>query len=201
MLNKFVMSRAENIRFVRSNLNDFIYQSMRLARYDVTREQCIEGIDENTEEGRALKNFRICYEFLMTTGELEATYYYLMDLHWILMDQLIDNIKNELNEEQIQYLYQMINQPAKANTEIAIDCMLYILNKRLFEDGDVRAALMFANKIMIDNGCGFITIPKNQDQEFRRLLKEAHHTENTETFKKWIYTYCIKGVKKDYYEY
>ena len=199
MLNKFVMSRRQNELFIQKNLDHFIYQSMRLARYDVTEEQCINGIDPGTEEGKALENFRKCYSFLMRTADLEPTYSYLLDLHWILMDGLMDLINNALTEEQVDYLNQMINQPAKANTEIAIDVMLYILNKQLFADGDVRVALMFANKIMLDNGCGFISIPEHRDEEFRTLLKAAHHSENTEEFKKWIFTWCIKGVKTDYF--
>lgn len=198
MLNKFVMSRRQTELFIRKNIDTFIYQSMRLARYDVTPEQCREGIDPSTEEGKALENFKQCYEFLLTTPHLEPTYSYLLDLHWIMMDGLIDMINNALTSEQVDYLNAMINQPAKANTEIAIDVMLYILNKRLFEDGDVRVALMFANKIMLENGCGFISIPEHRDEEFRKLLKEAHHVENTEAFKKWVFTWCIRGVKTDY---
>ncbi len=199
MLNKFVMSRKQNEKYIKDNLDLLVYQSMRLARYDVTPEYCRNEPDLSTEEGKALNNFKRGYAFLLRTVELEPNYEYLLDLHWILMDGLMDLINNELTPDQVDYLYRMINQPAKANTEIAIDCMLYILNKRLFKDGDVRVALMFANKIMLDNGCGIITIPESRDLEFRQLLKEAHHTENTEEFKKWVFTWCIKGKKTDYY--
>ena len=198
MLNKYAMSRRQNELFIQKRLENFIYQSMKLARYDVDRDFCKADPDLNSEEGKALNNFRRAYQFIMDTSDLDINYSYLLDLHWILMDGLMDLVNNELNEEQIDYLYKMINQPAKANTEIAIDVMLYILNKKLFKDGDIRVALMFANKIMLESGCGFISVPEDKDEQFRELIHEAHHTENSDKFKKWVYTYCISGVKNEY---
>lgn len=192
------MSRTQNVLFVKNNLDRYIYESMRLARYDVTPEFCKEEPDLSTEEGKALRNFKKTYKFLLETPDLEADYSYLLDMHWILMDGLMDNINNELTEEQVEYLYKMINQPAKANTEIAIDVMLYILDKKLFKDGDVRAAILFANKIMIENGCGFISIPDSKDQYFRNFLKEIRNGADPNDFKNWILKYCIKGIKNDY---
>ena len=113
------------------------------------------------------------------------------------MAGLDDDIKSELTEQQIEELNKMINQPTKANLEVAIDVFLYIIEKRLFVDGDVRAALLFANKLMIDNGCGFITItPLNKDT-FREKLHE-YKNNNDYDIKDWIYKYCIKGPKLDY---
>ena len=91
----------------------------------------------------------------------------------------------------------MINQPTKANLEVAIDVMLYILDKRLFVDGDVRAALMFSNKFMVDNGCGIITVAASKRQLFREKLKE-YKDSNDYYIKDWIYMYCVKGPKLDY---
>ena len=91
----------------------------------------------------------------------------------------------------------MINQPAKANVEIALDVMLYILDKRLFADGDVRVAIMFANKIMVDNGCGIITVRKDRRDVFRTYYKE-YQEKRTDDFKNWIYKYCIRGPKVEY---
>ena len=106
-------------------------------------------------------------------------------------------IKDELSEEQISELNKMINQPTKANLEVAIDVMLYILDKRLFTDGDVRAALMFSNKFMIDNGCGIITVPASKKELFRTKLHE-YKDSNDFGIKDWIYMYCVKGPKLDY---
>ena len=42
----------------------------------------------------------------------------------------------------------------------------------MFIDGNKRVAMLFANKIMIDNGCGIISISqKNQPVFFEKLIK------------------------------
>ena len=113
------------------------------------------------------------------------------------MRDLDNGIKAELSQKQIDELNKMINQPTKANLEVAIDVMLYILDKRLFVDGDVRAALMFANKFMVDNGCGIITVPESKKKLFREKLQE-YKDFNDNNLKDWIYMYCVKGPKLDY---
>lgn len=200
MKNKFLMSVNQNKTLVENHRLDFIYNNMILARYDVTVENCQnpKTLQSDSEERIALENFEAAYDYLLNNTEKEATYDDLMELHSILMNHLLDDTNNELNEEQIQELNEMINQPAKANTEIAIDVMLFILKERLFADGDVRVALMFANKIMLDNGCGFISIQPANAVTFRQYLKAYNMYDEKEEFKEWIYKYCVKGRRFDY---
>ncbi|MBQ9036482.1 MAG: hypothetical protein IJ115_03370 [Erysipelotrichaceae bacterium] len=199
MKNKFVMTPRQTINFVQKNLSDFVFNSMILARYDVTREFCEnhENNSDATEEEIALANFIEAYNYLLESKE-EASYSVLIELHTILMKGLLDGFQNHLTDEQIEELNVMINQPAKANTEIALDVMIHILDKRLFVDGDVRVALMFANKIMVDNGNGFITVTPDNCPTFREKLKEYNETHEGNSFKDWLFKYCIKG-KKVYY--
>jgi hypothetical protein len=187
MINKFTLSRAQNVKFVRENLEQFIENNLILSRYE----------QDDPFRETACENLRTAYEFVLSNPDVENDYKCLLTLHEMLMKGLNDDIKSELTEEQIEELHKMINQPAKANLEAAIDVFLYIIEKRLFADGDVRAALLFANKLMIDNGCGFITIaPANKDT-FREKLAE-YKNNNDHEIKDWIYKYCIKGPKLDY---
>ena len=187
MINKYTLSRMQNIRFVTDHLDVFIRNSLALSRYT----------DEDPLRETAKKNFEEAYAYIVERQDVENDYKCLLALHEMLMKDLDSGIKTELTEQQISELSEMINQPAKANTEIAIDVMLYILDKRLFSDGDVRAALMFANKIMIDNGCGIITVTENNKDVFREKLKEYKNNKDYD-IKDWIYKYCIKGPKLDH---
>ena len=63
-------------------------------------------------------------------------------------------IESQIKEE----LEELLNQKDKTKTEIAIEIMLWIMRRQMFIDGNKRVAMLFANKIMIDNGCGIITI-------------------------------------------
>ncbi|MBQ6335496.1 MAG: hypothetical protein IJI46_10540 [Erysipelotrichaceae bacterium] len=186
MINKYTLSRAQEIRFVRQHLDEFIANNISLSRYS----------DDDPLKGKAEENFYEAYEYILNHPEVENDYKCLLQLHGMLMKDLDNGIKSELSEKQIEELSSMINQPTKANLEIAIDVFLYILDKRLFTDGDVRAAMCFANKIMVDNGCGFLTVPIIHKDTFRYKLKE-YKDSNDFDIKDWVYKYCVKGPKLD----
>lgn len=186
MINKYTLSRAKNVKFIEDNLEQYIENNLLLSRYE----------ENDPDRKIAYNNFKKAYDFILNHPEVENDYKCLLLLHEQLMEGLDDGIKAELSNQQIQELNKMINQPTKANLEVAIDVMLYILDKRLFSDGDVRTALVFANKFMVDNGCGFITVTENQRDTFRQKLKE-YKDSNDYAIKDWIYKYCIKGPKID----
>ena len=187
MINKYTLSRAQELNFVKAHLDEFIENNLILSRYEA----------DDPERETAKKNFYEAYDFIMKYPDLEADYMCLLDLHTILMKDLENGIIAELTDKQIQELSAMINQPTKANLEIAIDVFLFILDKRLFTDGDVRAAMCFANKIMVDNGCGFLTVPSIHKDTFREKLQE-YKDHNDFGLKDWVYMYCVKGPKLDY---
>lgn len=134
------------------------------------------------------------------TKGIPADYDYLIKLHKILMFGLNDSCKDQLSEEQIIELNTMINQPTKCNTEVALDVMMFILDRRLFSDGDVRTAMMFANKIMLEGGNGVIIINSYNRDTFRKKLKEYHNNHDS-GLKNWLYQNCIQGVKTDDFGY
>ena len=194
MKNKFVMSRARNAAYVQKNMDLLLFNAMKLARYDVTQEECLQGIQDE-EAALAYSNFKRTFEYLQLDKDAEIDYHYLLDLHTLLMEGLQEGFTNNMTDEQIEELSRIINQPAKENTEIAIDAMLYILDKRLFEDGDIRVALMFANKIMLENGCGVITVPPMYDDDFREHLQKLNVTRDSEPFKNWVFKCCLRGER------
>ena len=59
-----------------------------------------------------------------------------------------------------------MSQEIKTKTEIAIEIMLWIMRRYMFIDGNKRVAMLFANKIMVDNGCGIITISQENQSMF-----------------------------------
>lgn len=64
----------------------------------------------------------------------------------------------------------------------------------MFIDGNKRVAMLFANKIMIDNGCGIITIAQEYQATFYEKLIKYYETGEMNDLKKWIYDNCIDGI-------
>lgn len=64
----------------------------------------------------------------------------------------------------------------------------------MFIDGNKRVAMLFANKIMIDNGCGVISIAQSDQPVFYEKLIEFYETANMNDLKNWKYEHCINGI-------
>ena len=69
------------------------------------------------------------------------------------------------------------------------------MRSQIFSDGNKRTATLFANKIMIENGKGIISIPVEKDVEFGEKLIKYYETNQIEDFKYWIFENAIDGIK------
>lgn len=76
----------------------------------------------------------------------------------------------------------------------AIKYMLYGMRSQLFWDGNKRTSMIIANKIMIENGKGIITIKEENLLEFNTLLTNYYNTNNEEEIINFIYNNCIFGI-------
>lgn len=72
--------------------------------------------------------------------------------------------------------------------------MLFIMRRQMFIGGNKRVAMLFANKIMIDNGCGIITIANDDQSKFFEMLITYYETGDMEELKMWIYEHSIDGI-------
>lgn len=64
----------------------------------------------------------------------------------------------------------------------------------LLWEGNKRVATLFANKIMIDNGCGIITIAQKDIESFYEKLIKYYETGKDKDLKNFIYNNCIDGL-------
>lgn len=72
--------------------------------------------------------------------------------------------------------------------------MLWIMRRQMFIDGNKRVAMLFANKIMIDNGCGIFSISQENQNDFFKKLIAFYETGDNKEIKKFIYDKCIDGI-------
>ena len=95
-------------------------------------------------------------------------------------DVVQDNLKDILSIENV--------------TLRAIKYMLYGMRSQLFWDGNKRTSMIVANKIMIENGKGIITIKEEYLLEFNKLLTNYYNTNDDEEIINFIYNNCIFGI-------
>jgi len=64
----------------------------------------------------------------------------------------------------------------------------------MFLDGNKRVANLVANKEMIKNDLGIISVPVEKIGEYFTLLIKYYETNDMADIKNWIYDNCIDGV-------
>ena len=220
MKNKFYLTREQNVFVAKRNIVDYIWKSANLEGIGVTYPETQAIYDGGIVNGLtvdkiiAINNLKYSWQFILENGEMDYDFKMLCHLHKLTCDKLVLDqnlgrlrttpvniggtswkpqfpIESQIKEE----LVTLLNQPEKTKTEIAIEIMLWIMRRQMFIDGNKRVGMLFANKIMIDNGCGIITISQeNQPTFFEKLIKFYVSGDNTD-LKQWIYETSIDGIE------
>lgn len=213
---KYNMTREQNVFVAKRNIVDYIYKSAQLEGLGVTypdtdaifNGMAVPGV--KVTDIIAVNNLKRAWQFLLDTLDPPLDYAYLCKLNQIVGgDNLVynagyirtlpvsiggtswkpempveDDIKNRLLELQ----------NIKNATERSIDIMLYCMRGQFFLDGNKRTAMLAANKEMIANGQGIISIPVEIIRQFTPLLVEFYETGQPDKIKEFIYKNCIDGL-------
>lgn len=219
MKNKFNLTREQNVFVAKRNIVDYIWKSANLEGIGVTYPETQVIYDGGVVNGLTvdkiitINNLKYSWQFILENEDIEYDFKALCHLHKLTCDKLVLDgnlgrlrttpvsiggtswkpqfpVESQIKEE----LEQLLNQPEKSKTEIAIEVMLWIMRRQMFKGGNKRVAMLFANKIMIDNGCGIITIAQeNQQTFFKKLINYYESGDNTD-LKQWIYETSIDGI-------
>ena len=219
MENKFNLTREQNVFIAKRNIVDYIWKSANLEGIGVTYPETQAIYDGGIVSGLtvdniiAINNLKYAWEFILENNDIEYDYKALCHIHKLVADKLVleqdlgrirttpvniggTNWKPQLPiESQIkEELLEILNQENKAKTEIAIEIMLWVMRRQMFIDGNKRVAMLFANKIMIDNGCGIITISLENQSKFYEKLIKYYENGDKQDLKEWIYETSIDGI-------
>lgn len=219
MENKYNLTREQNVFIAKRNIVDYIWKSANLEGISVTYPETqviydngiVNGLKVN--EVIAINNLKYAWQFILEEENASYNFNTICEIHRLVCDKLVlDNDLGHLRatpvniggtswkpqfpiESQIkEELEELLNQKAKTKTEIAIEIMLWLMRRQMFIDGNKRVAMIFANKIMIDNGCGIITIANELQADFFTKLINYYETNDMEELKLWIYNNCIDGI-------
>lgn len=79
-------------------------------------------------------------------------------------------------------------------TERALTYMLWAMRKQLFWDGNKRTSIISANKILIENGKGIVSIEEKNLGEFNERLSKFYETNDYNHIIYFLYDKCIFGI-------
>lgn len=91
-------------------------------------------------------------------------------------------------KEKIEEILNKKEEPA----DIAIELCLYCMKTQIFNDGNKRAAVIFANHFLISKGAGLLVIPENKVPEFKKILVLYYEDRDNGEILEFMKTYCWK---------
>ncbi len=219
MDNKYNLTREQNVFVAKRNIVDYIWKSANLEGIGITYPETQAIYDGGIVNGLsvndviAINNLKYAWEFILEMEGIESDYKSLCEIHRLVADKLVP--KNNLGiirttpvhiggtswqpqfpiESQIkEELERLLAQEGKSKTEISLEVMLWVMRRQMFIDGNKRVAMLFANKMMIENGCGIISIAQDDQPLFYEKLIKYYESGEWDDLKRWLYDTCIDGM-------
>lgn len=94
----------------------------------------------------------------------------------------------------IENILEIINRNDEP-INIAIDLCLYCMKTQIFNDGNKRASVIFANHYLISKAGGLLVIPENHVSEFKKLLIGYYENKDNEEIKAFLKQNCHRNFR------
>ena len=98
-------------------------------------------------------------------------------------------IESVIKEELVEIFNKELN-----DIDRAIELLLYTMKKQIFIDGNKRTAVIYSNHYLISKGKGIISIPVEENEEFKKLLIEYYEGKNDNKIKQFIKEKCYMRI-------
>ena len=216
MQNKYNMSKEDNIFFAKRKLIDNIYKSANLEGIAVTFADTVSFVN-NVNTGKIsvddmlkLKGLKDAWEFVLNTIDEELTLDYIKKIHFQVCKGQNVNPLGEFRDKGVgitgtiwrpklpsecdyeEELNEILRNTNKLDS--CLDLFCWLQRSQMFLDGNKRVANLVANKEMIKNGQGIISVPVSEIGEyFSKLIKYYETNDNTD-LKEWLYNVGVDGL-------
>lgn len=207
-----------NMDFVRANMKSIIYDQAVLEGVGTTFPDTELIIDNgkvnnvSAEDVQKILNLKHAWEFVLDKDVIQApTNYYVCQYIAKLINEgfyqeggrirgvpvkiggstYVPPLPIEINvKEDIDRIVVSDSDPVA----VAIDLALYVMKTQVFNDGNKRTAIIFANHYLIAHGAGLMVIPEDLVQEFKRLLVQYYESVDQEAIKLFMREKCLKTI-------
>ena len=186
MYDKYHLTKELNLSLARKMLVSNIYNSTRLEGINITYEGTKKVLEEvnvsslRLDEINCILNLRDAWDFTLSNIDTDVTLDFICkvnsfvsrneSLEWGVLRtgkvgiNGVDYIPDIPNREDV---ITNINEILKEEniTSRSLNLMLYLMRSQIFWDGNKRTAILVANKLLISNGCGIISVKENHINE------------------------------------
>lgn len=183
-----------NLDFARANMKTSIYEQAVLEGVATTFPQTEDIIENGTVNGmtasdvQKILNLKHAWEFILDKDVLQcpSDYSILCHIAKLVNEGFFTNggrIRGvpvtiggtsyipplPIETVVMEHIESILNEPAEP-IETAIRLCLYGMKTQIFNDGNKRASVIFANHYLIAHGGGLLVIPEQDVSEFKKLL-------------------------------
>lgn len=212
---KYQMTAEQCVFLAKRNIVDYIWRTVRLEGINISFSQtqtvCEGGVINGLTcaEVVAVNNLKHAWQFLFDTLNYPLDLVYLCHINQVVGANLIYDsgflrkipvrmggtswtpdmpIESMIKEELADVM--AISSPI----DRAITLMLWSMRRQMFPDGNKRTSMLAANQVLIQNGCGIISVPIEHQGTFTEMLVRFYETNEMDALNGFVYDNCIDGV-------
>ena len=210
-----------NLDFVRANMKSIIYDQAVLEGVSTTfpdTELIIENGKVNNvsaEDVQKILNLKHAWEFVLDKDVVQSlTSYYVCQYIARLVNEgfyheggRIRGVPVKIGgssyipplpvEYEVKEQIEKIVASDASPVDIAIELALYVMKTQVFNDGNKRTAIIFANHYLVAHGAGLMVVPESIVPEFKQLLVRYYEDIDVESIKDFLKNQCYRTFKAD----
>lgn len=213
------MTKEENIFFAKRKLIDSIYASANLEGIGVTFADTIDFMN-NINNGKLtvdnmlkMRGLRDGWELVMNSIDRDVDLDFIKEVHFeVCKAQGIKPLGEFRNTgvgisgtqwrpklpSECDYDSELKDiMHNEDDLERTVDLFCWIQRSQMFLDGNKRVANLVANKEMIRNGLGIISVPVDKISSYTIELVNYYESGDNSNLKEFIYDYCIEALPED----
>ena len=200
-----------NLDFARANVKNLIYDQAILEGVSTTFAQTEIILENGKVSGitpsdiQKIINLKHAWEFILDKDVIAAKsdYHLLCHIAQLVNDQHGGRIRRFPvtiggthytpplpMESDVKEQLVSLAGAERDSIDNAIDLCLYCMKAQIFNDGNKRAAVIFANHYLIGKGEGLLVIPEDRVNEFRTLLIAYYEGTDDERIRKFMKDVC-----------
>lgn len=204
----------QNLDFARVNMKANIYDQAILEGVATTFPQTETIIENGKVSGmtasdvQKILNLKHAWEFILDKGVIssKSDFYILSYIAKFVNEGFYDNggrvrgvpvaiggtnyIPPLPVESVIKENIELILTSQKDYIDIAIELCLYCMKTQIFNDGNKRASVIYANHYLISKGEGLIVIPEKEVPTFKKMLIDYYEGKDEENIKAFMKDKC-----------
>lgn len=213
---KYKLTPQQSAFLAKKKRDETVYCGMRMENRAVTFPQTqtiLNGVNVpnvQLDDIQAILNMRDVWRYLMSSMDIPLSVEYICKLNeFIARNEALEWGKLRTGSVGISGTDYLPPLPVYADvkrelaeilakdttaTEKALDAFAWGARGQFFWDGNKRTSLTVANKILLMNGAGILTITDQHMEAFNVTLLNYYNTGEAEELKNFLYENAIQGL-------